>query len=348
MTEADWLKAGQPDEMLAHVESRLTPRRWRLLATAFLRRRWDVLPEGKLRDAVEFVEAHADGFGAADAAGWVDGLTAALPDLVARAEAETAALVRPARMEETEAPVLTRPNQIAPAFPLFVAAGRYAEQAVGLSRPPIELAVSAVQNLFAEPDRGSTLRTASGIEDALLARAAAARAASTALRLKQQGDELADLAAGAKNKRLELAKAEEIVRRTDEQDQMRLLDDDAADRAVRKALGRFLHELVGNPFGDYRFEAAWRTETVVGLAKGIEADRAFDRMPILADALLDADCDSEPILRHLRGTEKHTTEKAVHVRGCWVLDRILRPDDPLFATVAAPEPPKKLGRKKKN
>lgn len=347
MTETDWLKGGQPDEMLEHVEARLTPRRWRLLATAFLRRRWDVIPEGKLRAAVEFVEAHADGFGPSGGTEWLDGVTAATAEVVARAEAETATLVRPAEMDNTDGPELTRPNQIAPAFPLFVAASRYAQQAIGLARQPVEMAVAAVQYLFAEPNRASTLHTASGIEDALLARAACARAASTALRLKQQGDELADLAAGAKNKRLELAKAEEIVRRTDEQDQMRMLDDDAADRAVRKALGRFLHELAGNPFGDYRFESSWRTETVVGLAKAIEAERAFDRMPILADALLDADCDSEAILRHLRGTEKHTTEKAVHVRGCWVLDRILRPDDPLFVVAPPSEPPKKPGRKKK-
>lgn len=101
---------------------------------------------------------------------------------------------------------------------------------------------------------------------------------------------------------------------------------------------------MGNPFGVYRFEEKWRTETVVGLARGIDADRAFDRMPILADALLDADCDLEAVLRHLRGTEKHATEKATHVRGCWVLDRILRPDDPLFGTQVPAAKPK---RKKK-
>lgn len=347
MTELDWLAGTRPDDMLAHVADRFTPRRWRLLAVAFVRRRWDVIPDGVLRQAVEFVEANADGFAAAAAAGWQDRLTAAVPGLVERAAAETEDLVRPARMDPADQPVLTRPNQIAPAFPLFTAAGRYAENAVALASPPVELAAAAVRNLFADPTRDSTLQTATGIEDALLARANCARAASTALRLKQQGDELADVAAGAKNKRLELAKAEEIVRRTDEQGQTRgLEDEDAADRAVRKALGRFLHELVGNPFSDYRFEAGWRTEAVVSLAKAIDAERAFDRMPILADALLDADCDSEAVLRHLRGTEKHATEKAAHARGCWVLDRILRPDDGLFGTPPAPPPGKKLRKKK--
>lgn len=341
MTETDWFKFTRPDEMLDHAEPLFNPRRWRLLATAFLRRRWDVVPEGKLREAVEFIEVNADTVSADDAVRWAEAVQAATPALTEQARVETADLVRAATMGDVDEPVLTRPNQIAPAFPLFVAAGRYAEQAVELSGQPVELAVQAVQSLFSEPGRAATLRTANRIEDALLARATSARAVSTALRLKQQGDEHADVSASAKNKRLELAKAEEIVRRTQEQDDNRIQDEEAADRAVRKALGRFLHELVGNPFGDYRFEDKWRTDTVVGLARGIEADRTFDRMPILADALLDADCDSEAVLRHLRGTEKHTTEKAVHARGCWVLDRILRPDDPLFGGAAKPKRKKK-------
>jgi hypothetical protein len=40
--------------------------------------------------------------------------------------------------------------------------------------------------------------------------------------------------------------------------------------------------------------------------------KAFDRMPILADALQDAGCDNHDILNHCR----HPSE---HVRGCWVL-----------------------------
>jgi hypothetical protein len=57
----------------------------------------------------------------------------------------------------------------------------------------------------------------------------------------------------------------------------------------------------------------WRTTTVVALARGIHRDRAFDRLPILADALQDADCNDEEVLRHCR-------EPREHVRGCWVVD----------------------------
>jgi hypothetical protein len=50
---------------------------------------------------------------------------------------------------------------------------------------------------------------------------------------------------------------------------------------------------------------------------GIYEDRAFDRMPILADALQDAGCDSDDVLNHLRDTT------ATHVRGCWALDLVM-------------------------
>jgi hypothetical protein len=42
----------------------------------------------------------------------------------------------------------------------------------------------------------------------------------------------------------------------------------------------------------------------------------FSAMPILADALQDAACDSADILDHCRGS-------GPHVRGCWVVDLVL-------------------------
>ncbi|QEG25961.1 hypothetical protein GobsT_06960 [Gemmata obscuriglobus] len=44
--------------------------------------------------------------------------------------------------------------------------------------------------------------------------------------------------------------------------------------------------------------------------------RDFGAMPVLADALQDAGCDSDDILNHCRGD-------GVHVRGCWVVDLVL-------------------------
>jgi hypothetical protein len=78
-----------------------------------------------------------------------------------------------------------------------------------------------------------------------------------------------------------------------------------------------LHEIFGNLFRQTAFDPAWRTSDVMALAKGIYHDRAFDRMPILADALQDAGCENTDILNHLRDPN------ATHVRGCWALDLVL-------------------------
>jgi hypothetical protein len=61
---------------------------------------------------------------------------------------------------------------------------------------------------------------------------------------------------------------------------------------------------------------AWNDDTVVKLAQGIYDERAFDRLPILADALEQAGCTNAEILDHCRGGSDH-------VRGCWALDSIL-------------------------
>jgi hypothetical protein len=78
-----------------------------------------------------------------------------------------------------------------------------------------------------------------------------------------------------------------------------------------------LREVCGNPFRPITFEPSWRTSDVMLLAQGIYAERAFDRIPILADALQDAGCTSDDILGHCRDTSLK------HVRGCWVVDLVL-------------------------
>jgi hypothetical protein len=71
-------------------------------------------------------------------------------------------------------------------------------------------------------------------------------------------------------------------------------------------------EIVGYTWGRSQW-SQWRTLNVLALARGIHRDQAFDRLPILADALQDAGCDDEIVLKHCR-------EGTGHVRGCWVVD----------------------------
>lgn len=74
--------------------------------------------------------------------------------------------------------------------------------------------------------------------------------------------------------------------------------------------------IFGNPFRPIVFADSWRSETAVALASAIYAERAFDRLPILADALEEAGCDHADVLSHCRGS-------GPHARGCWVVDRVL-------------------------
>jgi hypothetical protein len=61
---------------------------------------------------------------------------------------------------------------------------------------------------------------------------------------------------------------------------------------------------------------AWNDATVARLAAAIYDDRAFDRLPVLADALEEAGCDDAQILGHLRS-------RGAHVLGCWAVDAVL-------------------------
>lgn len=54
------------------------------------------------------------------------------------------------------------------------------------------------------------------------------------------------------------------------------------------------------PIPPTRIDPRWRTSDVLGLARGIEADHAIERLPILGDALMDAGCEDEAIMHHCR------------------------------------------------
>ena len=101
---------------------------------------------------------------------------------------------------------------------------------------------------------------------------------------------------------------------------VRFADDSDGPRAElneQNAQATLIRDIFGNPFRPVSFDPAWRTSDVLLLAEGIYAERAFDRMPILADALQDAGCDNEEVLTHCRDTS------LTHVRGCWVVDLLL-------------------------
>ena len=81
-----------------------------------------------------------------------------------------------------------------------------------------------------------------------------------------------------------------------------------------------LRDLSGNPFRRLQAPAphvlGWNDKTVIRMAQAIYQDRAFDRLPVLADALLDAGCEDEELLAHCRS-------ESPHALGCWAVDLIL-------------------------
>ena len=81
-----------------------------------------------------------------------------------------------------------------------------------------------------------------------------------------------------------------------------------------------LRDIVGNPFRlPPAIEPAWlvwNDGTIRKIVQAIYEERAFDRLPILADALEDTGCDNVELLAHCRGD-------GPHVRGCWVVDLLL-------------------------
>jgi len=90
------------------------------------------------------------------------------------------------------------------------------------------------------------------------------------------------------------------------------------DNPWEEALHSMIHDVFDNRFFRIvRLEPGLRTSTVTALALQMYESRDFSAMPILADALQDAGCDNDEVLNHCRGA-------GPHVRGCWVVDLVLR------------------------
>jgi hypothetical protein len=86
----------------------------------------------------------------------------------------------------------------------------------------------------------------------------------------------------------------------------------------QRPLCDLLREVFGNPFRPPVVDArllAWNDGIIAKIGRAIYEERAFDRLPILADALLDAGCADASLLDHLRGP-------VPHARGCFAVDAV--------------------------
>lgn len=94
---------------------------------------------------------------------------------------------------------------------------------------------------------------------------------------------------------------------------------EASSRAIaaeRAAQSHWVREIFHGPRRPVHFRGHWRTTTLLQRAGDIYVNRKFEDMPILADDLEKAGCDSADILSHCR-------QPGPHVRGCWVIDSLL-------------------------
>jgi len=92
--------------------------------------------------------------------------------------------------------------------------------------------------------------------------------------------------------------------------------DSAATIAEHGEQTALIHCLFGNPFRPRPVCDGWLTAELTTLADGIYAERDFNRMPLLADALETSGCTNGDLIEHCRSGREHA-------RGCWVVDLLL-------------------------
>lgn len=154
----------------------------------------------------------------------------------------------------------------------------------------------------------------------LAARAAAAEAAFR--RCEYMNERRADAAGAARKVAAPIEQFDVVAVQLGAANAAAYENDDSfwADRAANEAQwavqARIVREVFGNPFQPVTISPASRTLAVTNLARTIYNERAFDRMPKLADALEQAGCAEQAILDHCRGSGSH-------VRGCWAIDLLL-------------------------
>ena len=315
MTDADWRGGTTRDDVLNmwhFARTVLDDRRSRLFGVAVMRRIWDLLTDPRFRDLVDAVE------------GWATGVTGEAEYTAARWRLPQISNWRP----PAPSPLLWEPQQ---------------PRAGYLGGPAPDIPPPGVVNFRELPawvrnTHHATVNLAGFDLRAVLLYAADARADHTAEQspaLKPFDDRIVAInrevdalqrgyddavwrgMSGAEQKGAALARrwqqAEGEARGwRGEQQAVREQIADATRTVEFAAQADLLRCVAGNPFAPITVSPHWRNETVLTLARGIVADRAFDRLPILADALEEAGCDHPDVLTHCR-------HPGPHARGCRVI-----------------------------
>jgi hypothetical protein len=280
MTEAEWSLSTKPGRMLSFIRDKGSERKLRLFACGAVRRIWHLLTDERLRQAIVVSERHADGQVSDRELG------AAISD-AHRARRKGDHAWR-AAYDAARYRVGTASHNAHSAI-LYVpsAAGTAAHQLAeaDLCRAELDVRLSSMTRMhFIEMVNDEVVRShswtdAERIEEAAATEAVAKQAART------------------------VPKAAQTVELT------------ALASLLRDIFGSLFRPLPTIPIA----VLTWNDGTPRKLAQVIYEEGAFDRLPLLADALEDTGCTDAAILTHCRSGDEH-------VRGCWVVDLLLGKD----------------------
>ncbi len=286
MTEAEWLRCPNPFVILYHAQAKMSPRKLRLFAVACCRRLEHLLVDPRSRNALAVAENFADG----------------LVDDAERARAGDDAFSVIGNVE-TGLPM--------PAHLIVGNGGNAGFMAADAAR-------CTCSSGFDRYERG--MYSPGGEDEA----ADAARAKAEAIFPVMQPAAIAVAYAteGLSPNAWETANYVTDSRGFIHHHDYNIITDvtwRAAHNAEWQAQLDLLREILGNPFHPVtlpRSCLSWNNCCVLQLATAIYDEQAFDRLPILADALEEAGCTSEHLLTHCR-------RPGGHVKGCWELDLAL-------------------------
>lgn len=315
MTEAEWLQTDDPLAMIQWVGAHADPRKRSLVRVAHCRRLGPLVTPD-LGGALDLSERVADGRS-------TDAELRPLLDILDEAAAKARRKLDRADDEYERALREQRGDRSDPPYPTAVlVAGAEALRARQAQQEAVatSVAIGMVRvAAFGCPDECGPLIRLRDLAMEIGERQADASAhAELAANWENRAEELAEQFGRYPRRKGQIAaEAQEWTDRGGH-----ILDGmlakrtrDAAAR-TRRGLVHVFRDLFGNPFRPVVFDARWKTGDVLGLARGIYEDCAFDRMPLLADALMDAGCADDRVIAHCR-------EAGAHYCGCCVVDAVL-------------------------
>lgn len=303
MTEAEWLASTKPHAMLSSLRdleaARLIDRKLRLFASACVRCVWHLLGDERSRKMVDVAESYADGLATPEQleAAEVDA-TAATSNIFVSAGLKMTYDPQSDNFQKDKlaAGIVFGEQPEARAWKAAGAAGFLARRKVG--RPGTsewyeggawiaavcssEAANEALADAVVLREREASEKAA---EEALLAPLLATEPIAAAFEIRARDDAYAS----ALNAR-------------------RLYENPGQSDILRC--------LFGNPFRHFTIDPSWVTTDAVTMARSIDEDRSFGRLPELADCLEAAGCRDFALLTHCR-------DPGQHARGCWVVDAVL-------------------------